>query len=55
MKLRIKQLYRLIIELREREAAQRNFLRAIYEAPSRLPADYERPACLRRHALVTSC
>lgn len=55
MKHWIRQLYRLFVDLREREAAQRNFMRGIYEGPSRLPMNYEHPACLRRHPLVTSC
>jgi len=48
MKHWFKQLRHLMNDLREREAAQRNFLRAIYDAPPRFPADYERPAYLRR-------
>lgn len=50
----IKQLRRRIVELHERESAQRNFLRAIYDGPSRLPNNYEQPACLRRRRLVTA-
>lgn len=45
---RIKYLTRFVAQIRGRESAQRNFLRAIYEGPSRIPADYERPAYLRR-------
>lgn len=54
MKHWIKQLHRRFVELHEREAAQRNFLRTIYDGPSRLPNNYEHPACLRRRRLVTA-
>lgn len=46
---------RLLSELRQQEADQRKYLRAIYARPSRWSTDYERPACMRRHPLVTSC
>lgn len=42
------QLRKKVIDIRERESAQRNFVRAIYHGPSRLAADYETPAYLRR-------
>jgi hypothetical protein len=57
MKIWIKQLHRLVcfvISIREREAAQRKFMRGIYEGPARVPADYERPAYLRRSRLVAA-
>ena len=41
-----------VSEIREREAAQRTFLRAIYESPNRFPAHYEQPAYLRRARAV---
>lgn len=52
MKHWIKQLRCFVVAIREREAAQRQFLRGIYEGPARIPADYERPAYLRRARLV---
>lgn len=51
MKLWFKQLHRLIVDLREREAAQRNFLHAVYGGPDRF-SGYERPAYLRRSRLA---
>lgn len=49
---RLQQFIRLVAQIRDRESAQRNFLRAIYEGPSRIPADYERPAYQRRAPVV---
>lgn len=49
---RLQQFIQLIDQIRSQEAAQRNFLRAIYQGPSRIPADYERPAYLRRAPVV---
>lgn len=42
------QLRKKVIDIRERESAQRNFIRAVYERPNRFAADYEKPAYLRR-------
>jgi hypothetical protein len=42
------QLRKKVIDIRERESAQRDFVRAIYNSPSRLAADYEVPAYLRK-------
>lgn len=52
MTLWFKQLRSLVSDIRERESAQRNFVRAIYDAPARYPANYEQPAYLRRSRLV---
>lgn len=49
---RLQQIIRLVAQIRSHEAAQRNFLRSIYQGPSRIPADYERPAYLRRTSVV---
>jgi len=40
--------FRVLSAIRARESAQRRFLHSIYAGPSRFPADYERPAYLRR-------
>lgn len=42
------QLRKKVDDIRERESAQRDFVRAIYNAPSRLADNYEKPAYLRR-------
>lgn len=56
MKLWFEQLRQRVAEIRTQEAAQRDFLRAVYEAPRRLPADYERPAYLRKaRAMACAC
>ena len=48
MKLWFHQLRHLVNDIRERESAQRNFVRSIYNSPTRLAVDYEKPAYLRR-------
>lgn len=54
MKRWFQQLRHLIVTFRERESAQRAYMRAIYQAPHKVPANYERPAYLRR-ARVVAC
>lgn len=49
---RIQQYIRFVTAVRENEIAHRDFVNAVYGAPSRVPPDYQRPAYLRRVKLV---
>jgi hypothetical protein len=48
MKHWFEQLRKKVGDIRERESAQRDFVRAIYSTPNRLATNYEKPAYLRR-------
>ena len=51
MKLWFKQLRHFVIEIRQRESAQRNFLHAVYGGHDRF-AGYEQPTYLRKARTV---